>query len=98
MCAQLIRNPTDYVSQRQRDRSRLHTREPGKAIPSGPKNFSVRTRLADGVDVRIIQLMLWHASIQQTQRYLNVTEEELRPGLEVCWNNKGRPLRLASGS
>ena len=33
--------------------------------------------LADGVDIRIIQLMLGHASIQQTQRYLNVTDEEL---------------------
>src|SRR5436309_2809728 len=52
--------------------------------------------LADGVDIRIIQLMLGHASIQQTQRYLNVTDEELRKGLEVSWNNKGRPLRLAS--
>ncbi len=54
--------------------------------------------LADGVDIRIIQLMLGHASIQQTQRYLNVTDEELRRGLEVSWNNKGRSLRLASGS
>lgn len=34
--------------------------------------------LADGVDIRIIQLMLGHASIQQTQRYRNVTDEELR--------------------
>jgi integrase len=39
--------------------------------------------LADGVDIRMIQLMLGHASIQQTQRYLNVTDEELRKGLEV---------------
>ena len=54
--------------------------------------------LADGVDIRIIQLMLGHASMQQTQRYLNVTDEELRRGLEVSWNNKGRPLRLASGA
>jgi integrase len=54
--------------------------------------------LADGVDIRIIQLMLGHASIQQTQRYLNVTDEELRRGLEVSWNNKTRPLRLASGT
>ncbi len=54
--------------------------------------------LADGVDIRIIQLMLGHAGIQQTQRYLNVTDEELRRGLEVSWNNKGRPLRLASGA
>jgi integrase len=52
--------------------------------------------LADGVDIRIIQLMLGHASIQQTQRYLNVTDEELRKGLEVSWINQGRPLRLAS--
>jgi integrase len=54
--------------------------------------------LADGVDIRIIQLMLGHSSIQQTQRYLNVTDEELRRGLEVSWKNKGRPLRLASGA
>ena len=39
-----------------------------------------------------------HASVQQTQRYLNVTDEELRRGLEVSWKNQGRPLRLASGS
>jgi len=54
--------------------------------------------LADGVDIRIIQLMVGHASIQQTQRYLNVTDEEMRRGLEVSWKNEGRPLRLASGS
>jgi integrase len=54
--------------------------------------------LADGVDIRIIQLMLGHASIMQTQRYLNITDEELRRGLEVSWNNKGRPLRLAAGA
>ena len=53
--------------------------------------------LGDGVDIRIIQLMLGHASIQQTQRYLNVTDEELRRGLEVSWSQQGRPLRLASG-
>jgi integrase len=45
--------------------------------------------LADGVDIRIIQLMLGHASIQQTQRYLNVTDEELRKGLAVSWKNQG---------
>jgi integrase len=53
--------------------------------------------LADRVDIRIIQLMLGHASIQQTQRYLNVTDEELRRGLEVSWINQGRPLRAVSG-
>jgi site-specific recombinase XerD len=50
--------------------------------------------LADGVDIRIIQLMRGHASIQQTQRYVNVTDEELRRGLEVSWNNKGRRFAL----
>jgi site-specific recombinase XerD len=42
--------------------------------------------------------MLGHASIQQTQRYLNVTDKELRKGLEVSWNNTRRRLRLASGA
>jgi integrase-like protein len=53
--------------------------------------------LSDGVDIRIIQLVLGHASAQQTQRYLTVTDEELRKGLEVSWKNQGRSLRLASG-
>jgi integrase len=52
--------------------------------------------LADGVDIRMIQLMLGHASIQQTQVYLNVTDEELRKGLEVSWINQGRPMRVVS--
>ena len=52
--------------------------------------------LEDGADRRWVQGQLGHASIQQTQRYLNVTDEELRRGLEVSWKNQGRPLRLAS--
>jgi integrase len=52
--------------------------------------------LADRVDIRVIQLMLGHASMQQTQRYLNVTDEELRKVLEVSWNNSARLLRLAT--
>jgi integrase len=51
--------------------------------------------LADGVDIRMIQLMLGHASVQQTQRYLNVTDEELRKGLEVSW--KRRTLKAVVG-
>ena len=51
--------------------------------------------LADGVDIRIIQLMLGHASVQQTQRYLNVRDEELRKGLEVSWTRR-RTLRLVA--
>jgi site-specific recombinase XerD len=41
--------------------------------------------LAGGVDIRIIRLMLGHAGVQQTQRYLNVTDEELRRG----WKSAG---------
>ena len=37
--------------------------------------------LADGVDIRTIQLMLGHADIKQTQRYLNITDEELRKAM-----------------
>jgi hypothetical protein len=33
---------------------------------------------------------------QQTQRYLNVTDDELRKGLEVSWR-RGRALRLVDG-
>ena len=49
--------------------------------------------LADGVDIRIIQLMLGHASIQQTQRYLNVTDEELRKRIGGELEEPRRPLR-----
>ncbi len=48
------------------------------------------------MDIRVIQLMLGHASLQQTQRYLNVTDDELRKGLEVSWR-RGRALRLVAG-
>jgi hypothetical protein len=37
-----------------------------------------------------------HASVQQTQRYLNVTDEELRKGLEISW--KRRMLKAVSGA
>ena len=75
----------------------LFVTENGVEIDGAQRHEGACRLLADGVDIRIIQLMLGHASIQQTQRYLNVTDEELRRGLEVSWNNKGRPLRLASG-
>jgi site-specific recombinase XerD len=66
-------------------------------VPDGVSGrYSACRLLADGVDIRIIQLMLGHASIQQTQRYLNVTDEELRRGLEVSWINQGKPLRAWS--
>jgi site-specific recombinase XerD len=36
----------------------------------------MRRALSDGVDIRTIQLMLGHSDIKQTQRYLNITDEE----------------------
>jgi hypothetical protein len=37
-------------------------------------------------------------AFSKTQRYLNVTDEELRKGLEVSWNNQSGPLRIVSAS
>jgi integrase/recombinase XerD len=48
--------------------------------------------LADGVDIRTIQLMLGHADIEQTQRYLNITDEELRKAITGVWERR-RQLR-----
>ena len=41
--------------------------------------------LSDGVDIRTIQLMLGHADIKQTQRYLNITDEELGKAMTGVW-------------
>ena len=46
--------------------------------------------LADGVDIRTIQLMLGHADIKQTQRYLNITDEELRKAMTGVWERRRR--------
>ena len=51
--------------------------------------------MADGVDIRTIQLMLGHADIKQTQRYLNITDEEMRRALNGVWERR-RQLRLES--
>jgi site-specific recombinase XerD len=44
--------------------------------------------LADGVDIRTIQLMLGHADIKQTQRYMNITDEELRKSMTGVWERR----------
>ena len=51
--------------------------------------------LKDGVDIRTIQLMLGHADIKQTQRYLNITDEELRKAMTGVWERR-RQLRAVS--
>lgn len=51
--------------------------------------------LSDGVDIRTIQLMLGHADIKQTQRYLNITDEELRKSMTGVWERR-RQLRAVS--
>jgi hypothetical protein len=32
--------------------------------------------------------MLGHSTLQQTQRYLNVTDEEMRAGMRVSWEKR----------
>jgi len=44
--------------------------------------------LADGVDIRNVQLILGHADIKQTQRYLNITDEELRKAMTGVWERR----------
>jgi integrase len=44
--------------------------------------------LADGVDIRTIQLMLGHSDIKTTQRYLNITDEEVRKALTGVWERR----------
>jgi integrase/recombinase XerD len=45
--------------------------------------------LASGLDLRAIQLLLGHADLKTTQRYLNVTDEELRKAMqEKLWKRK----------
>ncbi len=48
--------------------------------------------LRDGVDIRTIQLMLGHADMKTTQRYLNITDEELRRAMTGMWERR-RQLR-----
>lgn len=45
--------------------------------------------LSRGLDLRAIQLLLGHADLKTTQRYLNVTDEELRKIMQQkLWNRK----------
>ena len=53
--------------------------------------------LAEHVDIRTIQLMLGHADIKQTQRYLNITDEELRKAMTGVWERR-RQLKAVGQS
>jgi hypothetical protein len=53
--------------------------------------------LSDGVDIRTIHLMLGHADIKQTQRYLNITDEELRKAMTGGWEGR-RQLKAVGQS
>jgi site-specific recombinase XerD len=45
--------------------------------------------LASGLDLRAIQLLLGHGDLKTTQRYLNVTDEELRTTMaEKLWKKR----------
>jgi site-specific recombinase XerD len=53
--------------------------------------------LASGLDLRAIQLLLGHADLKTTQRYLNVTDEELRKTMqEKLWKRREPRLGLAA--
>ena len=51
--------------------------------------------LADRVDIRVVQLILGHSDIKTTQRYLNITDEELRRALTGVWERR-RQLKAVS--
>lgn len=53
--------------------------------------------LADGVDIRVVQLILGHSDIKTTQRYLNITDEELRKALTGVWERR-RHLKTVGSS
>src|SRR5262249_19219297 len=56
------------------------------------RHEGARRLLADGVDIRTIQLMVGHADMKHTQRYLNITDEELRKAMTGVWECR-RQLR-----
>lgn len=56
---------------------------------------SPSTQHADGVDIRLIQLMLGHSDIKTTQRYLSITDEELRKALTGVWGRRRQLIAVS---
>jgi site-specific recombinase XerD len=46
----------------------------------------------------VIQLMLGHSSVQQTQNYLNITDEELRRAMEGSWARRKQRLSVVTSA
>jgi integrase len=56
-----------------------------------PRHEAACRWLARGLDLRAIQLLFGHADLKTTQRYLNVTDEELRKTMqEKLWSRSSR--------
>ena len=51
--------------------------------------------LADGVDVRVIQLMLGHSTLSADTALSDVTDDEMRRGMQASWE-KRRTLKLVA--
>jgi site-specific recombinase XerD len=69
-------------------------------VPLDPQGHDLRHEgacrlLAEHVDIRTIPLMLGHADIKQTQRCLNITDEEFRKAMTGVWERR-RQLKAVS--